>query len=123
MARKPRAKGDFNGADPAKFDHDDDGQPGGSKPDTGLGEHEFAALCAEAFEAYDYQGERIRFDTTGRKWVFRPEKIGAGESVLTLEVSKLEAKRSDTISTALLASDMGKPMIADVVRSMAEAVR
>ena len=24
----------FNGADPAKFDHDQDGEPGGSKPKT-----------------------------------------------------------------------------------------
>lgn len=31
-ADHPSKVGAFNGADPAKFDHDGDGQPGGSKP-------------------------------------------------------------------------------------------
>jgi hypothetical protein len=31
-AEEPAPAPDFNGADPAKFDHDDDGKPGGSKP-------------------------------------------------------------------------------------------
>lgn len=32
-----REPGDFNGADPAKFDHDGDGRPGGAKPLQKLG--------------------------------------------------------------------------------------
>ena len=118
MARKPKDAGDFNGADPAKFDHDGNGEPGGSKPKPAVGEHEFAALCDEAFEAYDYQAERGKHDTTGRRWTFRPEKVGAGESVLWLEARRLDAIASDTISTAVVASDMGWDMIADVLRGL-----
>lgn len=126
MARRPRntkPKSDepFNGADPAAFDHDGDGEPGGSRPTT-IPPHEFTALCAEAYEAYDYQDERLRFDTLGRRWWFVPDKQGVN-SVLRLQVKRLEDVSEDTISTALLASELGRDMIADVVKRLDEGLR
>ena len=89
----------------------------------GVGVHELAAISDEAFEAYDMQGERMRFDTVGRRWTFRLGKINGGESVLELIVERApDAYRVDTISTALLASEMGRPMVADVVKTMHEAL-
>ena len=88
-------------------------QPREPKP-SALGEHERRAITLEAFEAYDFQDDRIRFDTLGRRWEFRPEKIDA-KSVLHLQVSRLKDVREDTISTHLLASDLGRDMVADVV--------
>lgn len=118
MARQPRKK-PLTEAQVEALDRDHDGEAGGSLPK--LGEHELNALCAEAWEAYDYQGERVRFDTMGRKWTFRPDRDG-DHSVLWLNVGRLDASRSDTISTALVASDMGREMIADVVAKLAEGV-
>lgn len=118
MARQPRK---LSPAQVEAFDHDDNGEAGGSKRRK-LTEHELAAICAEAFEAYDYQDERIRFDTLGRRWQFRPDKVGHGESVLTLEVLLLETVRTDRISAALLASDIGREMVADVVARMSEGL-
>lgn len=119
MAKQPRKK-PLTEAQVEALDRDNDGEAGGSL--LKLGEHELNAICAEAYEAYDYQDERVRFDTLGRKWTFRPEKVGAGESVLYLEVKTLTVQRSDTISTALLASDMGREMATDVVRNLADGL-
>lgn len=95
--------------------------PAVAKPKGALTEHELGGLFAEAFEAYDFQGERVRFDSAGRRWTFRPEKR-ADHSALALRVKRLEDEREDFISTAILASDLGKPMIADVVRRLDEAL-
>lgn len=94
----------------------------GDRGSQGLGPNEFAAICAEAWDAHDFQDERIRFDTLGRKWTFRPGKVRDVESVLELIVSRIDVSRTDTISTAVLASDMARDMIADVVRAMSEGV-
>lgn len=109
MARKPKNAGEDSGVEPTQ-----------AAPT--LGPHEFAAICAEAWDAHDYQDERIRFDTLGRKWMFRPGKVREVESVLELTVTRLDVTRTDTISTAVLASDMARDMIADVVRAMSEGV-
>lgn len=126
MARQPRTKKPdaepFNGADPAKFDHDGDGSPGGSLPKTGVSPTELAAIAAEAYEAYDYQAERVRFDTLGRRWAFYGDLITPGHSVLRLEVKRLDVVHTDTISTAVLASELGRDMCADVVEKLAEAL-
>lgn len=126
MARKPKntgKPGDFNGADPASFDHDANGAAGGSKKALGaLGQHEVAALGREAFEAYDYQGERVRYDSRGRKWTFRVDKVPPGHSVLSLILSRLDEERSDTIATSVLASELGEPMCVDVVAALSEAL-
>lgn len=88
-----------------------------------VGENELVGLNAEAFEAYDMQDERIRFDTVGRKWSFTPEKMAVGESVLRLVVERPPgAAIKDTISTAFLASDLGRDMVADVVARMSDAL-
>ena len=120
MARKPspQAEPDFNGADPAAFDHDGDGQPGGSKKRT-IGKLELEAIGREAYEAYDFQQERLRYDSLGRKWLFRVEVKPPGESVLMLSVGD----RSDTISTALLPTDIGPALCGEVVAALDEAGR
>lgn len=107
---------------------DDPSSPGSAEGGRGrdgslvrrLGEHELSAICAEAFESYDYQDQRIRFDSRGRKWTFRPEKVPPGNSVLSLSVERLDVRHEDTISTALLASEMGRDMVCDVVAKLAD---
>lgn len=116
---RPRKK-PLTDAQVEALDRDDNGEAGGSLPK--LGEHELAAICAEAWDAYDrFPDEVVRFDSLGRRWGFLRDQ-DAGHSVLRLRVSRLDAEQSDTISTAILASDMGRPMIADVVGRLAEAV-
>lgn len=122
MVKQPRTpKVALTPAQVEALDLDDDGHAGGSRPRK-IGEHEFTAICAEAWEAYDYQAERVRFDTLGRRWQFRPDKNGVN-SVLSLEVKRLGEVRGDTISTAVLASELGRDMIADVVKTMTEAFK
>lgn len=87
-----------------------------------LTEHELTGLFAEAYEAYDYQDERIRFDTLGRKWTFRPD-VRDGHSALALVVAREPVVyQADYIATPLLASDLGKPMVEDVVRALNKAL-
>lgn len=92
-------------------------KPAAEKPAAGLGENELTGLFAEAFEAHDYQDERVRFDTLGRKWTFRPDKL-SDHSILSLRLERLQDLAEDHISTAYLGSDLGKPMIEDVVRKL-----
>jgi hypothetical protein len=118
MVKQPRK---LSAAQVEALDRDENGEAGGSKSRK-LPPHEFDAICAEAYEAYDYQAERVRFDSIGRKWTFRPDKIGQGESVLSLEVRLLDSLRLEYISTGILASELGCDMVTDVVKAMAEAL-
>lgn len=118
MAR-PRKK-PLTDAQVEALDRDDNGEAGGSLPK--LGEHEFTAICGEAWDAYDrFPDPVMRFDSLGRRWLFERQQK-QGHSVLHLCVSRLDAEHSDTISTSILASDMGRAMIADVVGRLAEAL-
>lgn len=113
---RPKRADAFNGAPPEKFDHDGDGLPGGSKPKH-LPEFELSGLFAEAFEAYDMRDDRIRFDSKGRKWTFR---LGAtnDQSELHLTLTRLNDERTDKISTALIATEMGSEFIEASVRAL-----
>ena len=62
------------------------------------------AKAKEAFEAYDMQDERVRFDTLGRKWTFRPDKDG-DHGVLSLILRLGPDARERTILNSLLAAD------------------
>lgn len=88
-----------------------------AQPAAALGENELIGLYREAFEAHDYQDERIRFDTKGRKWSFAPSKV-KDHSVLSLRCERLQDVAEDTISTAILGSTMAMEMIEDVVRKL-----
>jgi hypothetical protein len=92
---------------------------GASAPEAGrLTEHELAGLFAEAWWAYDMAGDaQVRFDSIGRKWTFQPSRH-ADHAILELIVARGEEQRSDMISTAYLASDLGKPMIEEAVRAL-----
>ena len=94
----------FNGAELDAFDHDGDGKPGGSLPKPSLPVHEWAAIVRECYEAYDYQDERVRFDTLGRKWIARLDKDG-NNMVLSIELIRLTTSYTKTISTHLLGTD------------------
>ena len=94
----------FNGADLSAFDHDGDGKPGGSVVKPLLGEHEWAAIMRECYEAYDFQDERVRFDTQGRKWTARLDKDG-NNMVLAIELSRLTTSYREAISTHLLGTE------------------
>lgn len=89
---------------------------------TVLGEHEMSAIAREAFEAYDFQEERVRFDTKGRKWVFEVEVIPPGHAVLRLSVSRLDDARTTTIPTSTLGCDAGQPACYAAVSAMSEAM-
>lgn len=82
-----------------------------------LSDHELTGLYAEAFEAYDMVDERVRFDSRNRKWVFVVVKREEHAELL-LKLHRGQDVREDHISTAILASEMGKPMIRDVVRAL-----
>ena len=94
----------FNGADLSAFDHDGDGKPGGSVVKPLLGEHEWAAIMRECYEAYDFQDERVRFDTQGRKWKAQLDR-NDNNMVLRIELSRVQTAYSENISTALLGTD------------------
>lgn len=95
---------DFNGAELSAFDHDGDGKPGGSVVKPLLGEHEWAAIMRECYEAYDFQDERVRFDTQGRKWKAQLDRDD-NNMVLRIELSRVQTAYSENISTALLGTD------------------
>ena len=82
---------------------------------------ELNAIGREAFEAYDYQDERVRFDTLGRRWVFVVEKEPPGTSVLRLTLSRLSDSLTSTIPTSVLACDAGLPACSEAVATMSEA--
>ena len=95
---------DFNGAELSAFDHDGDGKPGGSLPKPALPALEWAAIIRECYEAYDYQDERVRYDTQGRKWTARLDRDG-NNMVLSVTLSRLTTSYTETISTHLLGTD------------------
>lgn len=117
---RPKRVDAFNGAPPEKFDHDGDGKPGGSKP-KGLPAYELTGLCAEAFEAFDFRDERVRFDSLGRKWTFHLGHTN-DQSELRLIVAKLNDERSDKISTALLSTELGRDFVTESVRALDAAL-
>lgn len=82
-----------------------------------LGVHELTGLSAEAYEAHDYQDERIRFDSLGRKWTFRPGQSG-GHSVLELILKHGEDECTRTIGTEKLGTDGSREIVAQTVREM-----
>lgn len=64
MARKPSTP--FNGADPAAFDHDGDGAPGGSLPNpvrSAWIDLETGAVVVLSSEAAAWRGETVRAAT------------------------------------------------------------
>jgi len=95
---------DFNGAELSAFDHDGDGKPGGSLPKPALPALEWAAIIRECYEAYDFQDERVRFDTQGRKWKAQLDRDD-NNMVLRIELSRVQTAYSENISTALLGTD------------------
>ena len=95
---------DFNGAELSAFDHDGDGKPGGSLPKPALPALEWAAIIRDCYEAYDYQDDRLRFDTLGRKWTARLDKDG-NNMVLAIELSRLTTSYREAISTHLLGTE------------------
>lgn len=86
-----------------------------------LAGYELQGLCAEAFEAYDMQDERVRFDTLNRRWVFVPVKRD-DQSELMLKVQRGLQVAEDYISTAQLAAEIGKARIVDVIHSLDASV-
>lgn len=113
---------DFNGAELSAFDHDGDGKPGGSLPKPLLGEHEWAAIMRECYEAYDYQDERVRFDTQGRKWTARLDKDG-NNMVLMIELRRITLAYTENISTHLLGTDSAYQHIEKAMAELDRLVR
>jgi hypothetical protein len=104
------------------------GRPRKEQPDaaapvlsSALGENELAGLFAEAFEAYDYADQRVRFDTLARRWTFQLYQT-ANQTELHLILKHGEDERSDRISTALVASELGKGLIEDTIRALDKAL-
>ena len=115
--------GGFNGAPEAAFDHDGDGDPGGSKrKNAGVGKHELEALAREAFEAYDMQDDRVRFDSAGRKWVLRMDN-SSGHWELSLHLSRGLHEASDSVSQIVLGSSAGYEAVEKAVKRLDGAVK
>ena len=95
-------------------------QPSAPAPSS-LPAYEVTGLCAEAFEAYDFRDERVRFDSLGRKWTFRLGQTN-DQSELHLIVAKLNDERTDKISTALLSTDLGMDFVVESVRALDAAL-
>lgn len=128
----------FNGAPPEAFDHDADGHPGGSlprntaptdddspKPNRGgpsVGKHELEALTREAFEAYDMQDDRIRFDSLARRWEFRMSSE-SGFWELRLSLSRGLSEIVDAVPQPVLGGSQGMSVLFDKIAKMDEAVR
>ena len=94
----------FNGAELSAFDHDGDGKPGGSVAKPALGEHEWAAIIRECYEAFDFQDERKRFDTLGRRWTAQLDRDD-NNMVLRIELSRVQTSYSEQIPTNLLGTE------------------
>ena len=115
--------GGFNGAPEAVFDHDGDGNPGGSKrKNAGVGKHELEALTREAFEAYDMQDDRIRFDSLARRWEFRMSSE-SGFWELRLSLSRGLSEIVDAVPQPVLGGSQGMSTLFDKIAKMDEAVR
>ena len=115
--------GGFNGAPEAAFDHDGDGNPGGSKrKNAGVGKHELEALTREAFEAYDMQDDRIRFDSLARRWEFRMSSE-SGFWELRLSLSRGLSEIVDAVPQPVLGGSQGMSTLFDKIAKMDEAVR
>jgi len=113
----------FNGAALADFDHDGDGRPGGSKrKNAGVGKHELEALTREAFEAYDMQDDRIRFDSLARRWEFRMSSE-SGFWELRLSLSRGLTEIVDAVPQPVLGGSQGMSTLFDKIAKMDEAVR
>lgn len=113
----------FNGAPEAVFDHDGDGNPGGSKrKSAGVGKHELEALTREAFEAYDMQDDRIRFDSLARRWEFRMSSE-TGHWELRLSLSRGLSEAVDAVPQPVLGGSQGMSTLFDKIAKMDEAVR
>jgi hypothetical protein len=100
-------------------------QPSAPAPSS-LPAYEVTGLCAEAFEAYDFRDDRVRFDSLGRKWTFRLGQT-SDQSELHLIVSKFNTwgsaeERTDKISTALLSTDLGMDFVVESVRALDAAL-
>lgn len=115
--------GAFNGAAEAAFDHDGDGNPGGSKrKNAGVGKHELEALTREAFEAYDMQDDRIRFDSLARRWEFRMSSE-SGFWELRLSLSRGLSEIVDAVPQPVLGGSQGMSVLFDKIAKMDEAVQ
>lgn len=113
----------FNGAPEAAFDHDGDGNPGGSKrKNASIGKHELEALTREAFEAYDMQDDRIRFDSLARRWEFRMSSE-SGFWELRLSLARGLSEAVDAVPQPVLGGSQGMSTLFDKIAKMDEAVR
>lgn len=113
----------FNGAPESAFDHDGDGNPGGSKrKNAGVGKHELEALTREAFEAYDMQDDRIRFDSLARRWEFRMSSE-TGHWELRLSLSRGLSETVESVPQPVLGGSQGMSTLFDKIAKMDEEVR
>lgn len=84
-----------------------------------LGSLELTAISQEAWEAYDMQDVRVRYDTKGFRWWFGVI-TDTGNSELKLErASVVGDLHCMFISTADLGRDCARQLVDDAVRGMA----
>ena len=82
---------------------------------------ELNAIGREAYEAFDFSDERVRFDTLGRRWEFGLGIAPPSISVLRLTLSRLDKAASTTIPTSTVGCDRGLPACIEAVTAMSEA--
>lgn len=91
-------------------------------PRVGVNLHEQTAIVREAWEAYDMQDDRVRFDSAGRKWVLRMDN-SSGHWELALHLSRGLHEASDSVSQVVLGSSSGYEAVEKAVKLLDGAVK
>ena len=83
---------------------------------------EQTAIVREAWEAYDMQDDRIRFDSLARRWEFRMSSE-TGHWELRLSLSRGLSEAVDAVPQPTLGGSQGMRTLFDKIAKMDEAVR
>lgn len=84
--------------------------------------HERAAIAREAWEAYDMQDDRVRFDSLGRKWDLRMDNLDGHWKLRLLLVRGMTAKAAE-VPQAALGTETGYQHVERAVADLDEAVQ
>lgn len=90
-------------------------QPQDTRPTLeAMGDNELDGMVSEAIEAHDMQDERVRFDTSGRKWLFRPDQDN-GHTVFHIGVSVPKYGIHRVLPNSLFGLDGSRDLIRETI--------
>lgn len=88
-----------------------------------LAPYELEGLIREAFEAYDMQDERVRFDTMNRCWRFGLTKVRENNWALNLTLKRNDLRGERTLDAPVLNSSSGLTMLGEMIEALDQEVR